>query len=111
MGEYRDVRSNKTWGADRIVGALKNLGIQISDQTVLNILEKNEIPIAPDRKKEKTWQEFIKLHTDQNEAMMAKFRWLAQPIQLKPLWASARMHAATLGLRFLLNACFNFNGH
>jgi len=56
---------NKTWGADRIVGALKNLGIQISDQTVLNILSKNGIPIAPDRKKEKTWKEFIKLHTDQ----------------------------------------------
>ena len=58
-------QENKTWGADRIVGALKNLGIQISDQTVLNILEKNRIPIAPDRKKEKTWNEFIKLHTDQ----------------------------------------------
>ncbi len=56
---------NKTWGADRIVGALKNLGIQISDQTVLNILSKNEIPIAPDRKQEKTWKEFVKLHTDQ----------------------------------------------
>lgn len=56
---------NKTWGADRIVGALKNLGIQISDQSVLNILSKNGIPIVPDRKKEKTWQEFIKLHTDQ----------------------------------------------
>ncbi len=70
---------NKTWGADRIVGALKNLGIQISDQSVLNILSKNGIPIAPDRKKEKTWKEFIKLHTDQNEAMMAKFSWLASP--------------------------------
>ena len=44
---------------------MKNLGIQISDQTVLNILSKNGIPIAPDRKKEKTWKEFIKLHTDQ----------------------------------------------
>ena len=83
---------NKTWGADRIVGALKNLGITISDQTVLNILEKNGIPIAPDRKKEKTWEEFIKLHTDQNEARMAKFSWLGQPegqVQgcTKQLWA------------------------
>jgi len=58
-------QENKTWGADRIVGALKNLGIQISDQTVLNILSKNGIPIAPDRKKTKTWAEFIKLHTEQ----------------------------------------------
>jgi len=58
-------QENKTWGADRIVGALKNLGIQISDQTVLNTLQKNGIPIAPDRKKEKNWKEFIRLHTNQ----------------------------------------------
>jgi len=66
-------KENKTWGADRFVGALANLGIKISDQTVLNILEKHGIPIAPDRKKSKTWEEFIKVHFDQNEAMMAKF--------------------------------------
>jgi len=74
---------NKTWGADRIVGAMANLGIEISDQTVLNILAKHGVPIAPDRKKEKTWKEFIKAHFDQNEARIAKFSWLAQPIQLK----------------------------
>jgi hypothetical protein len=55
------------------VGALANLGIKISDQTVLNVLAKNGVPIAPDRKKSKTWEEFIKVHFEQNEAMMAKF--------------------------------------
>ena len=74
---------NRTWGADRIVGQLAALGITVSDQTVLNILKENDIPIAPDRKKEKTWNEFIQNHFEQNEAMMAKFSCLAQPIQLK----------------------------
>lgn len=57
--------ANRTWGADRIVGQLSALGIQVSDQTVLNVLNENGIPIAPDRKKEKTWNEFIKNHFDQ----------------------------------------------
>lgn len=55
-------QENKTWGADRIVGALANLGIKISDQTVLNLLEKHGVPIAPNRKHSKTWEDFIKVH-------------------------------------------------
>ena len=34
------VRENPSWGYDRIVGALVNLGHQISDQTVGNILNR-----------------------------------------------------------------------
>jgi len=40
---------NPSWGYDRIVGALSNIGYEISDQTVKNILEKNGIQPAPDR--------------------------------------------------------------
>ena len=39
-------RENRTWGYDRIQGALKHLGYSISDQTVGNILKRYGIPLA-----------------------------------------------------------------
>ena len=43
-------RENSGWGYDRIVGALANLGHQISDQSVGNILRRHGIEPAPKRK-------------------------------------------------------------
>src|SRR5664279_6447513 len=37
-------KENPTWGYDRIVGALANLGRRLSDQTVGNILRKGWLP-------------------------------------------------------------------
>ncbi|MDH3505237.1 MAG: integrase core domain-containing protein [Nitrospirota bacterium] len=53
-------KENRTWGYDRIVGALKNVGYTVSDQTVGNILKRHAIPPAPQRKKTTTWREFIR---------------------------------------------------
>ena len=55
---------NRSWGYDRIAGALAELGYQVSDQTVGNILKRRGIPTAPDRKKTTTWAEFIRRHMD-----------------------------------------------
>jgi hypothetical protein len=55
---------NPSWGYDRISGALSNLGYDISDQTIGNILKKNGIPPAPSRKECMTWDEFIRIHKD-----------------------------------------------
>ena len=60
----RMARENRSWGYDRIVGAVKNLGYAISDQTVGNILKRHGIPPAPARKKTVTWREFIRCHLD-----------------------------------------------
>jgi hypothetical protein len=60
----RMARENRSWGYDRIVGALINLGYRISDQTVGNILKRHGIPPAPERKKTTTWQEFLRIHRD-----------------------------------------------
>jgi len=60
----RMARENRSWGYDRIVGALLNLGYRISDQTVGNILKRHGIPPAPERKKTTTWQEFLRIHSD-----------------------------------------------
>ncbi|MEZ6049655.1 MAG: helix-turn-helix domain-containing protein [Planctomycetaceae bacterium] len=38
-----------TWGADRIQGALVNVGYHITDTTVRNVLKANGIEPAPDR--------------------------------------------------------------
>jgi hypothetical protein len=55
-------RENRSWGYDRMVGALANLGYTISDQTVGNMLKRHSIPPAPERKKTVTWREFIRMH-------------------------------------------------
>jgi putative transposase len=60
----RLAQENRTWGYDRIVGALANLGYTSSDQTVGTILKRHGIPPAPDRKKTMTWKEFIRTHMD-----------------------------------------------
>jgi putative transposase len=60
----RFARENSGWGYDRIVGALANLGHQVSDQTVGNILHRHGIEPAPQRSKTTTWKEFIGRHMD-----------------------------------------------
>jgi putative transposase len=55
-------RENRSWGYDRMVSAVANLGYRISDQTVGNILERHAIPPAPERTKTLTWREFIRMH-------------------------------------------------
>jgi transposase InsO family protein len=60
----RIARENRSWGYDRIVGALANLGLTISDQTVGNILKRHGIPPAPERKTTTTWKEFIRTHME-----------------------------------------------
>jgi transposase InsO family protein len=57
-------RENPTWGYDRIVGALANLGHQVSDQTVGNILKAHGIEPAPERKRQTTWKSFLQSHWD-----------------------------------------------
>ena len=57
-------RTNRSWGYTRISGALKNLGHQVSDTTVGNILRKHGLPPVCERKKETTWGEFVRTHMD-----------------------------------------------
>jgi hypothetical protein len=60
----RMARENRSWGYDRIVGALANLGYRISDQTLGNILKRHGIPPVHERKTTMTWKEFIRIHMD-----------------------------------------------
>src|SRR5882672_3604261 len=60
----RMAQENRSWGYDRMVGALANLGYTISDQTVGNILKRHGLPPAPERKTTTTWKEFIRTHMD-----------------------------------------------
>src|SRR5437773_9369592 len=54
----RMASENRDWGYDRIVGALANLGYEISDQTVGNVLQRHALPPAPERKRTTTWPAF-----------------------------------------------------
>ena len=58
----RMAQENRSWGYDRIVGALANLGDTVSDQTGGNILKRHGIAPAPERKTTTTWTEFIRTH-------------------------------------------------
>ena len=60
----RLAKENKSWGYDRIAGALANLGHEVADQTIGNILKRHGIPLAPERRKTTSWREFIRSHMD-----------------------------------------------
>ncbi len=55
-------RENPSWGYRRIVGALANVGHEISHQTVADILKRNGLEPAPTRKKGTSWKEFLRTH-------------------------------------------------
>ena len=58
----RLARDNPSWGYDRIQGALANLGHDLSDTSVGNILRAHGIEPAPERKRATTWKAFLKAH-------------------------------------------------
>src|SRR5215813_8778794 len=60
----RMAQENRSWSYDRIVGALTNLGLTVSAQTVGNVLKRHGIPPAPERKTTTAWKEFIRTHMD-----------------------------------------------
>jgi putative transposase len=60
----RMARENRSWGYDRIQGALNHLGYTISDQTVGNILKRHGVFPAPERQRTVTWREFVRFHLD-----------------------------------------------
>ncbi|QDU82502.1 Integrase core domain protein [Polystyrenella longa] len=58
----RFAKENPTWGADRIQGALSNVGFHITDTTVRNVLKANGIEPAPDRPASISWETFLRAH-------------------------------------------------
>jgi transposase InsO family protein len=60
----RIARENPTWGYDRIQGTLANLGHDISDTTVGNILKAHLLDPVPERKRQTTGKAFLKTHWD-----------------------------------------------
>jgi putative transposase len=57
-------KENPSWGYDRIVGALANLGFLLSDQTVGNILRRHGLAPAPKGKQAICWKDFIRSHME-----------------------------------------------
>ncbi|MFT4548415.1 MAG: putative transposase [Pseudoalteromonas tetraodonis] len=57
-------RENPSWGYDRIQAVLANLGHEISDTTVGNILRANGSEPAPIRKQTTTWKTFRQAHLE-----------------------------------------------
>jgi len=60
----RLAQENRAWGYRRIVGAVNNLGHQVSHQTVANVLKRHGLEPAPERQKKTSWKDFIRSHTE-----------------------------------------------
>src|SRR5207302_7550156 len=58
----RMASENRDRGYDRIAGALANLGYEISDQTVGNVLQRHALPPALEHNRTTTWPAFIRIH-------------------------------------------------
>jgi putative transposase len=58
----RLARENSRWGYDRIQSTLANLGLDLSDTSVGNILKAHGIEPAPQRKRQTTWKTFLSAH-------------------------------------------------
>jgi hypothetical protein len=99
-------RENPSWGYDRIVGALANVGHQVSDQTVGNILKRHGLGPAPERKRNTSWAAFIRRHkTD----FFTTEVWTPTGLTISPLHHHQR-HALSWQ-RKLECGCTLFNMH
>lgn len=84
----RFARENPTWGFDRIADALANIGHNISDQTVGNVLKANDIEPAPQRKRTTTRSTFLKAHWN-NWPRSTSRRWrYGRPMAWSPISCS-----------------------
>jgi hypothetical protein len=61
-GSAHQAPCTRTTIAANVPGALANLGCEISDQTVGNVLRRHGLPPAPERKRTTTWAAFIRTH-------------------------------------------------
>lgn len=60
----RIAQEHRSWGDDRIVGTLANLGLTVSAQMVGNVLKRHGMAPAPERKTTTPWKEFIRTHME-----------------------------------------------
>jgi transposase InsO family protein len=97
----RMAKENPTWGYDRIQGALANLGHEVSDTTVGNILKAHGIEPAPRRKRTTTWKTFIKAHWDILAAVDFTTIEVWTPRGLMTFYLLFVMELATRRVRFL----------
>jgi len=58
-------QENRTWGYDRIPGALQNLGYKVSATAIADVLRRHGIEPSAERRKKTTWKEFLNQHWDQ----------------------------------------------
>lgn len=56
----RMARENPSWGYDRIVGALANVGHHVAPNTVKGILRAHGMDPAPERRQQTTWRQFLR---------------------------------------------------
>jgi transposase InsO family protein len=97
----RMAKENPTWGYDRIQGALKNLGHELSDTTVANILKAHGVEPAPRRTRTTTWKTFIKAHWDVLAAIDFTTVEVWTPRGLLTFYLLFAMELATRRVRFL----------
>src|SRR2546430_3413058 len=61
----RFARENADWGYGKIAGELGQLGYEVSEPTIANILERHGIPPAPQRQGSASWRQLITHYKEQ----------------------------------------------
>ena len=91
-------RENPTWGSDRVVGALSNLGIRLSDTTIDNIRKRNGIEPSPAREIRINWDAFLKAHWD---GLLAADFFNAEVLCLRGLVRFYTLFVIELSIRYI----------
>jgi hypothetical protein len=121
----RMARENRSWGYDRIQGALRHLGYTISDQTVGHILKRHGILPAPERKKTVTGREFVRIHLDLLLAtdffsgevwsgcglMISSLLWFVHSVHRRTHSVIIGLHHHMQGLRSLVIRSLDVSAH
>ena len=95
----RMLQENPQWGSDRVVGALANLGIQLTDTSIDNIRKRNVLEPAPLREHKGNWDTFLKAHW---EGLIAADFFTTEVLCLRGIVTSYTLFVIDLSTAFVL---------
>lgn len=92
------LQENPQWGSDRVVGALANLGIRLTDTTIDNIRKRNGLEPAPLRELKANWDTFLKAHW---EGLLAADFFTTEMLRIRGIVTCYTLFVIDLSTRYV----------